>query len=145
MLRGTPLDMDQFQVLFGCCRLPSGQTDYVAAYPDSSHVAVLCRSQMYYFQALWPDGTVAVDESDIVDILRAIQNESRDMVLPEAGKHALGVLTSLPRSDWAKTRRVIEKSSPKNAASLHIVDSALFVLVLDEYVPCDVHETVSSQ
>lgn len=144
VFRGTPLDMDQFQVLFGCCRLPSDGTDIVAAHPDSSHVAVLCRSQMYYFQTLWPDGTVAVDESDIVDILRAIQNESREAPLSEAGQRAIGVLTSLPRGDWAKARKAIVDSSPKNAASLRIVDSALFVLVLDEYIPCDVHEMASN-
>ena len=91
IFRGTPLDMDQFKVLFGCCRLPSGERDAVAVHPDSSHVAVLSRSQIYYFQVLWPDGTVAVDESDIVDILRAIRNDSRDTSLSEAGKRALGV------------------------------------------------------
>jgi hypothetical protein len=90
--------MDQFKVLFGCCRLPSGERDAVAAHPDSSHVAVLSRSQLYYFQALWPDGTVAVDESDIVDILRAIRNDSRDTPLSEAGQRALGVSLWQPAS-----------------------------------------------
>lgn len=142
--RGTPLDMDQFKVLFGCCRLPSGETDAVAAHPDSSHVVVLSRSQLYYFQALWPDGTVAVDESDIVDILNAIRNESRDTSLSEAGQRALGVLTSLPRGDWAKAREAMVESSPKNAASLRIVDSALFMLVLDDYTPSDVNEAASN-
>ena len=35
-------------------------------------------------------------------------------------------------------------SSPKNAASLRIVDSALFVLVLDDYTPCDIKEAASN-
>lgn len=144
VFRGTPLDMDQFQVLFGSCRMPSGEVDAVAAHPDSSHVAVLCRSQLYYFQALWPDGTLAVDESDIVDILKAIQSDSRETSLSEAGLQALGVLTSLPRREWAKAREVMVKSSPKNAASLCIVDSALFILVLDEYTPSDVNEAASN-
>jgi len=144
VFKGKPLDMDQFKVLFGCCRLPSGETDAVAAHPDSSHVVVLCRSQLYYFQALWPDGTVAVDESDIVDILGAISSDSRNTSLSEAGQRALGVLTSLPRGDWAKARETMVESSPKNAASLRIVDSALFVLVLDDYTPSDVDEAASN-
>lgn len=144
VFKGRPLDMDQFKVLFGSCRLPSGERDAVAAHPDSSHVVVLCRSQLYYFQALWPDGKVAVDESDIVDILGAIRSDSRDMPLSEAGKCALGVLTSMPRGSWAKTRKSMVEASPKNAASLRIVDSALFVLVLDDYKPSDVDETASN-
>jgi carnitine O-acetyltransferase len=91
VFRGKPLDMDQFKALFGCCRLPLGKGDAVAAHPDSCHVAVLSRSQIYYFQALWPDGTVAVDEADIVDILRAIRSDSRETSFFEAGKRALGV------------------------------------------------------
>lgn len=91
VFHGKPLDMDQFKALFGCCRLPLGTRDAVAAHPDSCHVAVLSRSQIYYFQALWPDGTVAVDEADIVDILRAIRSDSREMSFFEAGKRALGV------------------------------------------------------
>jgi carnitine O-acetyltransferase len=92
VFRDKPLDMDQFKALFGCCRLPQGETrDAVAAHPDSCHVAVLSRSQIYFFQALWPDGTVAVDEADIVDILRAIRTDSREMSFFEAGKRALGV------------------------------------------------------
>ncbi len=34
-------------------------------------VVVLCKNQFYYFPALWPDsGEVAVDETDLLDILR---------------------------------------------------------------------------
>lgn len=102
VFRGKALDMDQFQALFGCCRLPSDEKDEVAAHPDSSHVAVLIRSQLYFFQALWPDGTVAVDESDIVNILDAIRSDSLETSLCSAGERALGVLTSLPRGEWGE-------------------------------------------
>jgi Choline/Carnitine o-acyltransferase len=61
------------------------------------------KNQFYYFPVLWPDnGDVAVDESDILDILRAIVSHA-DMHISreEASKTALGGLTSLPRSEWA--------------------------------------------
>lgn len=35
-------------------------------------------------------------------------------------------------------------ASPENAASLKIIDSALFVLVLDDASPCDIHETAAN-
>jgi len=143
VFKGKALCMDQFKVLFGSCRLPElEERDHVAVYPDSTHVAVMCRNQLYYFQALWEDGTVAVDEADIVDILHAIRTNARSSQL--SAKEALGVLTSLPRNEWARARRTMVAASSRSAESLNIVDSALFVLVLDEYVPETVHKAASN-
>jgi carnitine O-acetyltransferase len=54
------------------------------------------------------------------------------------------VLTSLPRSEWADARQELLESSRKNAAALHIIDSALFVLVLDDFIPEDVHSAAAN-
>jgi carnitine O-acetyltransferase len=61
------------------------------------------RNQFYYFSSLWPEtGHVAVDEADILDILKAIVRHADSSVpTEEATRTALGVLTSLPRSEWA--------------------------------------------
>jgi len=109
-------------------------------------VAVLCKNQFYYFRALWPDDTwdVAVDEDDIHDILRAIKKHANLMNAEESSRQALGVLSSLPRSSWAKARTALCESSEQNAAALSIIDSALFVLVLDDFAPNDVHELAAN-
>lgn len=92
VFKGQTLCMDQFKALFGSARVPNkGGMDSIEVYPDSTHVAVLCRNQMYHFQALWPDGTVAVDEADIADILRAIRTNAGKTCLFQSAKHALGV------------------------------------------------------
>ena len=50
-MRGTPLCMDQFKALFGSCRIPMENTrDHVENYPESSHIVVFHRCQVYYFQ-----------------------------------------------------------------------------------------------
>jgi carnitine O-acetyltransferase len=145
VFKGKPLCMDQFKVLFGSARVPYRDTkDSVEVYPDSTHVAVLCRNQMFYFQALWPDGTVAVDETDIADILHAIQKNAREASLFQTSKHALGVLTSLPRNEWAIARDEMASFSSQNADALRIIDSALFVLVLDEFMPSSANETAAN-
>jgi carnitine O-acetyltransferase len=92
VFKGKPLCMDQFKVLFGSCRVPNRDNqDEVEVYEDSTHVAVLCHNEIYYFQALWPDGTVAVNEADIVDILEAINKNAGEVHLKESSKHAVGV------------------------------------------------------
>ena len=133
---GKPLCMNQFKSLFATARAPVlDKQDTIQTYPDSTHVAVLCASQFYIFEALWEDGRVAVDEGDIMDILSAIQSSAHDTDRLEASQSAIGLLTSLGRNQWAKAREELSNTSRRNKNSLKLVDSALFVLVLDDYVP----------
>lgn len=101
---------------------------------------MLCKNQFYYFPALWPtSGHVAVDEDDVYDILRAIELHASQTPLQETAGKAIGVLTSLSRSEWADARQELLQAHPKNASALRIIDSALFVLVLDDFVPPNIH------
>jgi len=180
--RGKALCMDQFRALFGASRVPQlKSSDTIAVYNESNHVAVMCCNQLYYFQALWPNGDVAVDEGDLVDILEAIwanahgtetapakASASANIATataapstktaqgtgtgtPTCRDHytesvsALGVLTSLDRTQWAQAREEIIRHAPTtNTESFAIVDSALFVLVLDDCSPRTKHEAAAN-
>jgi len=159
--RGKPLCMDQFHALFGASRVPKrNEKDVIAVYDRSNHVAVMCCNQLYYFQALWPDGDVAVDEGDLCDILEAIhahahkygKDDDEESVGDDVEERkflsslsAVGVLTSLNRKEWAMVREELVAHSPrKNSESLTIVDSALFVLVLDDYIPPNKHAAAAN-
>ena len=120
-------------------------------------VVVLYQNQFYYFFALWPDDDdnlgdnknsddtsskkckVAVNEADIYDILLAIQTHATSS--NESDKsNGIGVFTSLLRSQWAVIRQEIcDCNETINTLTLRMIDSALFILVLDEYVPTDIH------
>jgi carnitine O-acetyltransferase len=107
-------------------------------------VVVLCKNQFYYFPALWPDsGHVAVDESDIFKILKGISKHAEQISPEEAARTALGVFTTLKRSEWAAARKDL-CSLERNENALHIIDSALFVLVLDDYAPSDIHDVAAN-
>lgn len=84
--------MDQFRALFGACRVPEAEEkDNVVVNMDSTHVLVLVNNQMYFFQALWQDGTLAVNEDDILEILMAIRADA-SKIAPEVSSHtAMGV------------------------------------------------------
>lgn len=75
---------------------------------------------------------MAVDEADILDILNAIQKHADQLDPIEASREGLGVLTALPRSEWAQAREALYQTEA-NKTALHVIDSALFVLVLDDY------------
>ncbi|KAL7533601.1 hypothetical protein ACHAXR_008577 [Thalassiosira sp. AJA248-18] len=143
--RGKPLCMDQFRALFGACRVPElTNKDTVTVNPDSTHVVVLENNQMYFFQALWPDGTVAVSEEDILEILIAIKADASKVAPEVSSRNAIGVLTTLPRREWANARDLIVSHSTDNNTALSIVDDALFVLVIDDVAPKDIHEAAAN-
>ena len=149
--KGRPLCMDQFKAVFGAARVPQppddayeGGADDIDIYPDSGHVVVMCRKQLYYFQCLWWDGSVAVDEEDVIDILEAIQKNATQSTSPAAAAaSSLGVLTTLDRKTWGKVRAELSEVAMNNEY-LIIMDSSLFVLVLDDYIPTNVHDAAAN-
>ena len=49
----------------------------------------------------------------------------------------MGLLTTLPRDEWATLRERIESTDAQNAATLETIDSALFALSLEDTAPKD--------
>lgn len=143
--RGKPLCMDQFRALFGACRIPELiEKDKVVVNTESCHVVVLENNQFYFFQALWEDGSVAVDEDDILEILTAIKLDASQVSPEISSKNAIGVLTTLSRREWAVARDSIVSHSTTNETALEIVDGALFVLVIDNVIPKSIHEAAAN-
>lgn len=87
--------------------------------------------------------SVAVDEADILEILQAIQKHASETDPEVAAREAIGVLTALPRSEWSQIRAELSLSE-ENQKSLHVIDSALFVLVLDDFTAPDVHKAAAN-
>lgn len=149
-VKGTTLCMDQFRSLFGSCRIPNEERDEVEVDLESDHVAVLYRNQFYYFRALWPreegdgDVMVAVSEFDIEETLCSIVKDGNETDLCTSVEGAIGVLTTLPRKQWSKARYQLVNTSEENRSALAVIDSALFVLVLDDFLPKDIHEAAAN-
>lgn len=149
-VKGTPLCMDQFKSLFAACRIPKdGKSDVIKVDHDSTTVAVMFRNQLYYFEALLQDPSddewkVLVNESDISHILQTIVNDGRKTSKAMSVKKAVGVLTTLPRDSWARARIKLSEMSERNIMNLSQIDSALFVLALDEFRPETVHEAAAN-
>mmetsp|Transcript_14156 Transcript_14156/g.33908 ORF Transcript_14156/g.33908 Transcript_14156/m.33908 type:complete len:795 (+) Transcript_14156:299-2683(+) len=144
-----PLCMDQFRVLFASSRQPvsrhdTGACDDVHVYSESTHIVVLCKNQFYYFPVMWPDSyELALDEHDIRDMLAAIQKHAESLSPKATSKTGIGAFTALPRSKWAATREEMCLFEV-NEKSLSVIDSALFVLVLDDFTPQDIHSCAAN-
>ena len=145
MVRVTPLCMSQYKRMFGTARIAETGEDIVKVVANSGHVVVLCRGKFYLFQALWEDGTLAVTEGDLMRNIEAIiQNASNAVESEGEGRDVVGVFTTETRHKWASIRRELIQASSINSEIFSIIDSALFILCLDQEAPKSTDERVAN-
>ncbi|KAJ6145477.1 hypothetical protein N7470_009372 [Penicillium chermesinum] len=140
-VRGTPLCMYQYSRLFGTARLPTDNGCVISQDPVAKHIVVLCRGQFYWFDVLDDNNDHIMTEKDISLNLRVIIDDAAQTPIQEAAKGALGVLSTENRKVWSSLREIMTKDpASNNAECLNIVDTALFVLSLDDTEPTSTSE-----
>ncbi|WP_088239783.1 choline/carnitine O-acyltransferase [Calothrix rhizosoleniae] len=128
-----PMCMIQYDNLFGWNRIPGIKRDKMfkgAPHPDGKeHIIIIRNSAFYLLQPLSGDKIAAIaDIEQQIDGILANTNSSEP---------AIGALTAIERAPWAVLRQGIEALSPENARALELIDSALFVVCLDNTKPTD--------
>ncbi|QRW11972.1 carnitine O-acetyltransferase [Ceratobasidium sp. AG-Ba] len=139
-VRNTKLDMDQYTRLFGTSRIPTNNGCRMAVTPQSRHIVVLRRGQVYHFDCLDSKNRPILTEREILRNLKAIVSDADQTPVHEAAKSSVGLLTTENRKVWSQLRETIHNSSVSNASSLEVVDEALFVVCLDDAAPDDLGE-----
>lgn len=120
----------------------------------------MSRGQIYWFNVLTPAGQMCltsvmhtmnvlgvtylprgsdmrcnISQDEIAENLRAIREDSLDASASQAVQQAVGVLTGENRNDWAVARNRLMAVSDNNRQSLEVIDTALFVVCLDNHAP----------
>eukprot|EP00924_Labyrinthula_sp_SR-Ha-C_P000035 augustus_masked-scaffold_60-processed-gene-0.63-mRNA-1 protein AED:0.01 eAED:0.01 QI:57/1/1/1/1/1/3/58/636 len=131
--RRTPLCMSQFKQLFGTCRIPKSGSDEMKHYPESKHVVILSQNVFYHLNVLGTENEPILTERELQKKLDSILKDS-EKSKPSDG-FGVGVLTSDKREVWAKARESLISISERNKSALELIDSALFILVLDSCKP----------
>ncbi|RCH87003.1 hypothetical protein CU098_005344 [Rhizopus stolonifer] len=139
VFRGTPLCMSQFNRLFSTARVPTQNGCYMAPAGDARHVVVLARSQFYHFDVFDEQNNNILTEKDIAANLKAIMKDAVATPVESVAQHAIGVLTTENRLNWARLRQELN-SDQTNADNLRVVDTALFIVCLDHEEPADTNE-----
>ncbi|KAF1330183.1 Choline/carnitine o-acyltransferase, partial [Globisporangium splendens] len=139
-VKSSELEQDKNQCMFGFARqfgtakIPKHERDVLVSTPRSSHIVVLKGTQFYKLNVLSPDGkqllSQAALEKRLDEILNATQKSDHDDL-------DISTLSAGNRDEWARIRDDLIAYDPVNEQSLSTIDSALFVLVLEERSPAD--------
>lgn len=124
MVNAYPLDMSQYFRLFNSTRIPKRGRDELFTDEKGRHLLVMRKGNMYVFDIVDRDGNL-VKPAEIQSHLKYILSDPAP-----AAAFPPGVLTSENRDVWAGLRDKLLAAG--NAEVLHIVDSAIFCLCLDE-------------
>ncbi|KAM9904840.1 hypothetical protein OXX79_002509 [Metschnikowia pulcherrima] len=138
---GEPLCMYQYSKLFGASRIPTEDGCVMQTDPNSNHIIVMSKSQFYWFDVLDESNNLVMTEQDLLVNFTSIINDSLRTPINEIAKSSFGVLTTENRRVWAKIRAspTITENANNNEI-LSIIDSALFVICLDDLVLNDLSE-----
>ncbi|GAA5052983.1 choline/carnitine O-acyltransferase [Nocardia callitridis] len=138
--RGQPLSMWQNKYLFSETRIPGDPLDsvrvpYTDEWPgpsEAKHIVVLFRGNIFRLDAIGPDGAPHSVE-DLVDGLRAVLKDAPREARTDT---AVGHLTTKPRAEWAASRQTL-LADAGNAAAIDTIETALFAVCLEDFVPRD--------
>ncbi|MGR5148762.1 choline/carnitine O-acyltransferase [Photobacterium alginatilyticum] len=131
-----PLCMNQYNYLFSSTRIPQQGMDELNVSSSRKHIVVMHQQRIYKIDIL--------DEGGNIRSPSAIES-ALDCILSISGKgQNIGVLTTMPRDNWAETRADLLQVSANNREAITAIEDAAFTLCLDENAPEEITE-VSKQ
>lgn len=130
-MRGRPLCMELYPLMFSSCRVPGPKHDSITHYTTSRrlprHITVVRNYQFFQLEVYNSDGS-RMTESQIHAQLLRIRSQSW-----KTDKEPMGILTSEHRHTWgAAYNRLLRDKI--NRASVRSIESGLFSLCLDSPV-----------
>jgi carnitine O-acetyltransferase len=138
-VRGTPLDMYQYTRLFATSRIPTANGCRMEVEPESRHIVVMRRGQIYWFEALDEEHRPLLTERAMLGNLQAIVRDADKIQIDDVAKGSVGILTTEKRPIWSMYREHLREDS-HNRKCLEVVDTALFVVCMDDSEPADAAE-----
>jgi carnitine O-palmitoyltransferase 1, liver isoform len=127
MVQGlVPLCSWQYERMFNTVRVPGMEGDKIIHFDDIKHIVVLYKG-CYYKMPIYGGGRLLNASELQIQLDQIIKRNA----IPTRAENHLASLTAWDRTKWAQTR---EKyfSTGINKISLHEIESAAFMLVLDE-------------
>ncbi|XP_068603100.1 carnitine O-acetyltransferase b isoform X2 [Brachionichthys hirsutus] len=130
-MRGRPLCMELYPLLFSSCRIPGPKHDSIAHYGRArrspTHITVVRNYQFFQLEVYNSDGS-RMTESQIHGQLLRIRAQSW-----KTDKEPMGILTSEHRHTWGQAYERLMRDK-LNKESVQLIETGIFSLCLDSPV-----------
>ncbi|KAF2860508.1 carnitine O-acetyltransferase [Piedraia hortae CBS 480.64] len=132
-MRKLPMAMSSYHWMFNACRVPAKPADYPVKYPakDNQHIIVM-RKNAFFVVPTHHNGRQLSTKEFEAQFKRVYE-------LAEQSP-AVGVMTTENRDKWTDMYQRLIKSSPMNKEAVEKVQSAGFIVCLDDAKPVTLRE-----
>jgi len=132
-MKKLPMAMSSYEWMFNACRIPAKGADYPIKYPhaENQHI-VAVRKNMFFKVPTHYNGQMLSTKELERQFQRVYQMADKSP--------AVGILTTENRDNWAEARDRLLATSAQNKACLQAIESASFVVCLDDATPVTLHE-----
>ncbi|KFA71731.1 hypothetical protein S40288_09339 [Stachybotrys chartarum IBT 40288] len=132
-MKKFPICMDSYKWMFNASRVAAKPVDYPVSFPadQNQHIVVIRKNA--FFKVPHHVAGQQLNTSELEQQFRRIYDAAEPVP-------SVGVLTSENRDVWADARELLVQSSPKNKAILEAIESASFIVCLDDASPVTLEE-----
>ncbi|KAI2469874.1 acyltransferase ChoActase/COT/CPT [Annulohypoxylon bovei var. microspora] len=132
-MKKLPICMDSYKWMFNASRVPARPADYPVKFDPNEHKHIIVIRKNRFFKVAHEVNGKQLNTTELESQFARIYD------LAERGP-AVGALTSENRDIWTDARQTLLDASPKNKAALEAIESASFLVCLDDASPVTLEE-----
>ncbi|KAK0627768.1 acyltransferase ChoActase/COT/CPT [Immersiella caudata] len=134
-MKKLPICMDSYKWMFNASRVAAKPADYPVKFDPNQHKHILVIRKNQFFKVTHEVGSEQLTTAELEQAFRRVYELANSQRAP-----AVGALTSENRDVWTDARAVLLSADPSNAKALEAVESASFVVCLDDAAPVTLEE-----
>lgn len=132
-MKKLPICMDSYKWMFNASRVAAHPADHPIKYSPDEHKHIIVIRKNQFFKIQHEVAGKQLNTSELEAQFRRVYEIAQRVP-------AVGALTSENRDVWADARKLLLDSSPKNKVALEAIESASFVVCLDDASPVTLEE-----
>ncbi|KAI9167271.1 Carnitine O-acetyltransferase [Paramyrothecium foliicola] len=132
-MKKLPICMDSYQWMFNASRVAARPADHPIKFPAEGNQHIIAIRKNQFFKINHHVNGKQLNTSELEQQFANVYRVAQRVP-------AVGALTSENRDVWADAREILLQASPKNKAVLEAIESASFVVCLDDASPVTLEE-----
>ena len=132
-MKKLPICMDSYKWMFNASRVAAHPQDYPVKFSPQDHKHIVAIRKNQFFKIPHELAGQQLNTSELETMFRRVYEVAQR-------SPAVGSLTSENRDVWADARQVLLEAGPRNKAFVEAIESASFVVCLDDASPVTLEE-----
>jgi carnitine O-acetyltransferase len=132
-MKKLPVDMDSYKWMFNASRVPAKLADYPVKFDANQHKHIIVIRKNQFFKVMHEVDGRQLNTTELEAQFRRVYELAQRVP-------SVGILTTENRDIWTDAREILLSADPKNKKALEAIESASFVVCLDDASPVTLEE-----